>query len=406
MAVGQGVTRTWAYKVQSALGTAASGSGGQLLRRTGIDLAGAKESYSSNEIASHQQSTGATHGVGSSGGTISGEVSATTYGDFCQWLLRKDWAATSAIASLTLTIAASSSNYTVTRSTGDFLTGGIKVGDIVRLTGASLDANNVGKNLVVLNVTALALTVNVLNGETMTAQSAIASCTVTVTGKKTWTPTTGHTNKYVTFEDWSSDVARSQVYKDCQVTAMNVTAPTSGIVTVQFPVVGLAPAVRSGTQSLTTPTAETATSTMSSARFAVYVNGVRQGAVTGFTLNINGSIALGEAVLGSNSRPDTQKGRIMVEGSFTALFEDDTLAGYFDDEAVREVIVVLAEDLTDDADAISFSMPSVKFFSANGDDGEKQMARTYTIKAQRPAGAGTGTEHNDAILSIQDTTIA
>ena len=124
MTVAQGITRTWAYKVQSALGTAASGSGGQLLRRTSIDLAGTKDTYSTNEISSTQQSTGATHGVGSSGGTISGEMSATTYGDFQQYLLRKDWAATSAISSLSLTIAASGSNYTVTRATGDFLTGG------------------------------------------------------------------------------------------------------------------------------------------------------------------------------------------------------------------------------------------------------------------------------------------
>ena len=127
----QGISRTWAYKVQSGKGTPASGSGGQLLRRTGIDLSGKKDKYSSNEIASHQQSTGATHGVGSATGTISGELSATTYGDFIQWLLRKDWAATSAISSLSLTIAASGSLYTVTRATGDFLTGGIKVGDVI-----------------------------------------------------------------------------------------------------------------------------------------------------------------------------------------------------------------------------------------------------------------------------------
>lgn len=406
MTVGQGISRSWAYKVQSALGTAASGSGGQLLRRTSIDMTGAKETYSSNEIASHQQSTGATHGVGSSSGTISGEMSATTYGDFMQWLLRKDWAATSAISSLSLTIAASGANYTITRAAGDFLTGGIKVGDVIRLTGGSLNANNVGKNCVVLNVTDTVLTVNVLNEESLTAEGPIASCTVTVTGKKSWTPTTSHTNKYVTFEDYSSDVARSQLYADCQIASMGITAPATGLITTQFAVVGLAPPTRSGTQVLTTPTAETTTSVMSSARFAVYINGVRQGAVTSFTLNVNGNTELGEAVIGSNSRPDTKRGRIAVDGSFTALFEDDTLAGFFDDEAAREVVIVMAEDATDDADVVSISLPAVKFMSASGDDGEKQLVRTYSFVAQRPASAGTGTEHQDAICAIQDSTIA
>ena len=406
MAVAQGITRTWAYKVQVAKGTAASGSGGQLLRRTSITFDGTKDKYSSNEITSTQQSTGATHGVGSSSGSIAGEISATTYGDFMQWLVRKDWAATSAISSLSLTIAASGSNYTVTRAAGDFLTGGIKVGDVIRLTGGSLNANNVGKNLVVTNVTATVLTVNVLNGETLTAEGPIASCTVTVTGKKAWTPTSGHTNKYITFEDYSSDVTRSQLYADVQVASLAISAPSTGIITAQLGFVGLSPPTRSGSQVLTTPTAETTTSVMASSKFAVFINGVRQSVVTSFSLNINGNVSLGEAVIGSNSRPDTQKGRIIVDGQFTALFEDDTLAAYFDDEAAREVVIVMAEDLTDDADVISISLPAVKFFSANGDDGEKQLVRTYTIEAQRPAGAGSGTEHNDAIVSIQDSTIA
>lgn len=405
MTVAQGISRQWAYKVQSAKGTAASGSGGQLLRRTGIDLSGQKDSYSSNEIASHQQSTGATHGVGSASGTMSGEVSAGTYGDFTQWLLRKDWAATSAISSLSLTIAASGSNYTVTRASGDFLTGGIKVGDVVRLTGGSLNANNTAKNLVVLDATSTVLTVNVLNGETLTAEGPIASCTVTVTGKKTWTPTSGHTNKYITFEDYSSDVSRSQVYADVQPTALNFSAPATGIITVQIPLVGLSPASRSASQVLTTPTAETTTSVMSSAKFAVYIAGVRQPSVTSFTLNINGNITLGEAVLGANSRSDTQKGRIAVDGSFTALFEGDTLAAFFDAETAQEVVIVMAEDLSDDADCISISLPAVKFMSANGDDGEKQLVRTYNLVAQRPAGAGSGTKHQDAIIAIQDVTI-
>src|SRR5690606_9907516 len=120
----------------------------------------------------------------------------------------------------------------------------------------------------------------------------------------------------------------------------------------------------------------------------------------------NGNVALGEAVLGSNSRPDTQKGRIAVDGSFTALFEDDTLAGFFDDEAAREVVVVMAEDSTADADCIAISIPATKFFSADGDDGEKQLVRTYNIVAQKTGSGGSGTEHNDTICQIQDTTIS
>jgi hypothetical protein len=55
---------------------------------------------------------------------------------------------------------------------------------------------------------------------------------------------------------------------------------------------------------------------------------------------------------------------------------------------------------------VSFSLPATKFFSANTDDGEKQLVRTYSFTAQRPTGAGSGTKHNDAIVSCQDVTIS
>lgn len=405
MAVAQGINKTLAYKVQSGLGTAASGSGGQLLRRVTGAFNVTNDTYENNEIASHQQSTGATHGINRSAASLSGLASCSTYAAFQAALLRKAWAATTAISSVTLTIAASGSNYTITRSAGSWFTDGLKVGDVVVLSGGSLAAGNLNKNCVVTDIaSATVCTVNVPTGSSLTAEGPIASCTVTVTGKKTWVPTSSHTNLYYTFEEYYSDLTRSHVYQDVQVSQIALSVPATGNVQMNLDFVGLGSVSRTGTQVLTSPTAETSTTVFSSVNAYVYIDGVKQGAVSSVNLTITGNVAGGEAVVGSNNLPDVQRGRIAVTGTFTALYESDTLTTIRDDQTISEMIIVIADDSTDTADYVSIALPAVKVFSSDADDGEKQIVRTYNFTAQKTAAGGSGTEHNDTIIQLQDST--
>src|SRR5438067_13891272 len=117
MTVEQGIATTWAYKKQSGLNSVVSGAGGQLMRRVTNNLNVTKDSYENNEIVSHQQSTGITHGIAKSQGTLKGLVSGTTWMPVIASLAREDPAATSAISSLTATIDASGSNYMINRGT-------------------------------------------------------------------------------------------------------------------------------------------------------------------------------------------------------------------------------------------------------------------------------------------------
>ena len=407
MAIAQGINKTVAFKKQSGLGTVASGAGGQLIRRETATFNVTKDTYENNEIVSHQQSTGAVHGIARSAGTINGLLSGTSYQSFIASLLRKDWVATSAISSLSLTIAASGSNYTITRATGDFLTGGIKIGDVIQLSGGSLNSNNVAKNLVVVGVTATIITANVLkSGGTLTAEGPIASCTVTVMGKKAWVPTTGHTNEYYTFEEWFSDLTRSHVYPDIQIGMLDVGVPATGNVTASFGLVGLGAVTKSGSQSLTAPTAATTTAVMSSVAGAVYVGGTRYSNITTISIKIDGQVNPGEAVVGSNTIADVYRGRIKVSGSFSFVYENDTLAQPFEDETATSLILVLADARTDAANTVAFTMPRVKLFSNDADDGEKQIVRTVNFTAEINGSGGASLANHQTILSIQDSQVA
>jgi hypothetical protein len=178
MTVANVIATTVSRVKQSALGTAGS-SGSKLMRRVSLELNKQNDTYASNEIVDHQQSTGATQGPGRIAGTLKGELSAGSYDLEFAALLRKDFATPfTAITGASLTIAGSGPTYTVTRAAGDFLSGGVKRGMVVRLTVGSLNAANISKNLLVISATATVLTVVPLNGVALVAEGPIATCTV------------------------------------------------------------------------------------------------------------------------------------------------------------------------------------------------------------------------------------
>jgi len=405
MPVAQGINRFMAFKKQSGLNVTATGAGGQLVRRETATLGATREAYSSNEVVSHQQHTGDTHGVAKSQGSINGLLSPLTYQGFIESLLRRLATATSAITGLSLSIAVSGANFTITRGSGDFLTGGIKIGDVIRLSAGAFNANNLLKNILVIGVTATVLTVLVVDGTTLTAEGPITGSTVTVPGRKTFVPTASHTNDYYTFEEFYNDLTRSHLFPDVQIASAEIGVPSSGNVTANFGLIGLGARTKSGARVLTSPGAETTTNVVASVAGYVSIGGVRYTAITSATITIDGGVTHGESVVGSNFIPDVQRGRIKVSGQFTALYESDTLATPFDNATATNMILVLADTGTAPTDFVTIVLPQVKLFSDDGDDGEKQIVRTYSFVAEINSSAtgGTSLANNQTIISIQDS---
>ena len=61
----QGLYKKVSYKKQSGIGSAATGSGGQIIRRDSATFTKTKQTFSSNEINSFQQYTGDNYGSSS-----------------------------------------------------------------------------------------------------------------------------------------------------------------------------------------------------------------------------------------------------------------------------------------------------------------------------------------------------
>jgi hypothetical protein len=402
MTVAQGVAKQLAYKKQTGKGSAASGSGGQLLRRETATFSKKRDTYSANEITSHQQHTGDTHGIAASDATINGLLSPGTYKDLIGSLLRKDFAATSDITGLSITIAGTGP-YTLTDASATFLTDGIKVGDVVRLTAGTFAAGNDNNNLLVTAATETVLTVIVVNGGAMTAEGPIASATLSVPGKKTRAPTSGHTNDYYTFEEWFSDISKSHTWPDAQVAKADVGLPSTGNATINLSLMGLGKRTKGASQVLTSPAAETSTAILAAIRGVVMVGGTQFVTVTSAQISIDGGMSAGEAVIGSNYRTDNQRGTMKASGTITILYEDDTVGDIFDNEAATSLVLLSTDDASDDADFVAFSMSRVKIFGDDADDGKKQIVRSYTFTAEINGAGGTALANDQTTISIQDS---
>lgn len=403
--VAQGIVKTTAFVKQSALGSPGS-SGSKLLRRITFVPQADRDTFESNEIVSHQQSTGVAYGLKSVSAKLSGLLSAASYAPFMAAALRADFASGATTGALTNVTAASTSGAqgTLTRAAGSYITNGFKLFDIVRVTGfTSTGATNNSKNMLIVGLTATVMTVLRLDGSAVGNMASGDSVTITVAGKKSVAPLTGHTDDYFTIEDWYDDIDRSELFTDLKVNQIDIGLPATGNATIGIDFLGLGRSIGSS-QVCTSPAAATTTSIMTATNGAVYANGSALANVTGLTITINGGMQKGDAVVGSNSANDIARGRIKVTGQFTALFTDAALSALYDAETPISLVGLLLDNpLVGTTDFVKFVMGRIKITSDMPDDGEKTIVRTYSFTAEIDNNGGSSTIYDQSIIAIQDS---
>ena len=401
MALATGVFKQLAYKVESTYGALPAAASAQALRRVSSSLDLSKDTYQSNEIRTDLQVADFRHGVRRVKGSISGELSAKTYSDFIAAALKRDFAAVSAISGASITIAGSGPTYTVTRAAGSFLTDGVKLGDIIRLSVGTLNALNINKNLMVVTLTATVATVIVVNATAMFAEGPIASTTVTVFGKKTFVPTSGHTDKSYSIEHWYSDVAQSETFRGCKVQKVAVQLPPSGMATIGIDFTGMD--VTTGTvQYFTSPTAATTSGVLAAVNGVVRLNGITVAILTGLNFTIDCGTT-GDAVVGQNVVPNQFPGSVKVSGQATAYFQDATLRDVFLNETEVDLYAVFTSSSAATAEFVQFAFPRIKLGGASKNDGQGGLVQTLPFTALYNSAGGAGISSEATTISVQDS---
>jgi hypothetical protein len=403
MAIAAGVNKQVRIKKEATFGTAPGATGAVQLRRVESTLDLAKNTYQAEEIVSDYQVSDFRHGSRRVEGAINGELSPGTYQLLMAAALRKDFVAGATSGALTTVTAAAGPPGTFTRSAGSFINDGIKQGDIGRWTGwTTTGAANNARNYRVTDLTATVLTTSGLLDEVVAAKAAGDSVTFTVTGKKTWTPLTGHTNDSFSVEHWFSDIAQSELFRGCKVQSMEIALPATGLARSNFTFLGKD--ITTGVaEYYTTPTAAPTTGIAAAVNGVVRLQSVDVAVLTGISFTYQGGMT-GLEVVGATSTPDIFPGRVQISGQLTAAFENATLRDYFINETEVDLQVYLKLTSAINTDFLSFYFGRLKVGGAAKNDGEQGLIATMPFTALRDT-TGAATKKEQTSLSIQDSTL-
>lgn len=402
MPLAQGTAKVVSYKKETNWGVPAGASGAQQLRRVTASFNLVKETYESNEIRTDRQVADMRHGVRSAEGTLNGELSSQTYSDFMGSLLARDFTAVAPVTIASLDISAGlSGTWELERGAGDFIVDGYNVGQVIRLTATTIDAANENKNLLVTGVATDTLTVVVMNGTAMVAET-VTACDIVSPGQRTYVPKSGHTDQSYTIEEWYSDINQSEVYTGMKVGNMNVQLPASGLATVDFTFQGKDMSLTNTTQYFTAPTAQGSDGIYAAVSGLLVFNGVPIAVVTSVDFSVERALENAQ-VVGSNSIAEIFTGRIRTTGNMSVYFTDAEFRDKFDDEIPVSIVFAFTEGTAPDAKVLTFTLPKVKVGSFTKDDSETGLVASSSFVGILNDVTGTGLP--ETTIQIQDTAL-
>lgn len=408
MPISNGTAKQTRYKKESTFNTLPGATLAQLLRNVEANFDVDKETYQAAEKRGDYQVSDFRHGSRKTSGAIKGELSPKTYADFIASALRRDFTAGASASAVSVTIAVGSvvngiQQYTVTRAAGSFLTDGFKALDVARLTVGTLNALNINKNLFIVSLTATVLTVIVANGTAMFAEGPITGTTVSVFGKKTFAPSTGHTDQSYAIEQWYPDNTLSEVYPGNKAATIDIGLPASGMATIDIGFMGPGSiAINNAAAYYTSPAAATTTGLTAASNGVLCIGGVPVAICTNLSAKIDGGYS-GDPVVGSVTMPAIFPGDITIQGSFSAYFDGPTYRDAFLNETEMALGMVLTCDNTANSDFLAIALPRIKLKSAKRTDGKKGITITCEYMALLNFAGGAGISSEQTTMSVQDS---
>jgi hypothetical protein len=214
-------------------------------------------------------------------------------------------------------------------------------------------------------------------------------------------PATGHLDDSYAIEHFYSDVAQSELFLGCKLGQLSIEMPASGMATLAMQFMGRS-RTNDTSEYFTTPTAETDSGLLAAVNGLLYVGGTQVAVLTGLSFTVNRNLTA-EPAAGTNLYPGIVQGRYLVEGQFTAFFEDATFRDLFDNESEVSIVAALTESEAAAADFVTVVLPRVKVGGAAKDDGEKQLIQTLPFTALLNTAGGASVNSLRTTISIQDS---
>lgn len=344
------------YKVQSALGTAASGSGGKelpLAPSQGLRLL--KQVIEDPAIGNDGMRAVPRHGSRSVSGQTAAVVRLGALDELIEALCRGTWVASFTITQAAMTSITTTTN-TIVAAGGSWITQGLRIGDVITLTSHSTAANN-SKRLPVVGLTASTITVPA--GYLTADAGADSSFTVTVHKAVTQ----GVTKRYFTTDTYFADIDRSITSTDCVPSSLELALSPDGaaLATIGWTGINRASNASGASPVLTSPTSYE-TANMVAVDAVILQDGVVVTKLTGLQLTMDlGGETL--PVIGATTSPDVFLDNTRITGSFSIPMEDLTHFDAFANETAVELMVLLKEPESEPYDFFGFHLGNVRLTS-------------------------------------------
>lgn len=364
-----------ALKRETTPGVAAGASGGTQMRC----LSSPGLEYKRAQIQSNEKRADMLKSMGRLGavtvdGSYSHELSIGGATDImAEAIMRSTWSAaitTAASAFTTLTAGTS----TITGASGSFLTTGIRVGDVITLTGTAVSANN-NVNLRVVSVTASVITVagTPLTGGSADATGNLVRLKKVVNGA---TPT-----RYShTIEQYNTDVDQSEQFLGCRLTGLDLSCKPGQMATLQSTWMGLDRQILNTAASpyFTTPALTTGLDLIADDS-AIRFNGADVVTFTGLDLKF-AITAKSESVIGNFVAPDVFDNDLMITGTITGLRSDFTNLTLFGAETEFDLSVLFQEPTGSPRGALALYLSRVKIGAVQAPIlGDSALVETRTL---------------------------
>lgn len=394
MAIAKGVSKRVVIAEEgtngTSYGTAATTNANTELRRVVSTLSMNRDAFQSREILTSQQMRDARLGVKRPGGAIVSEVSPGANAWAWRAIARRAFTAGATAAG---TIAAS----TVNSSSGKFIyngsnpiTLGIKVGDIVKGSGFT-SASNTNALLRVSSVNTSEVYGAYLSSIPLVGEGSAASRAAIAVGKKTWVPSTGHSSVSMFVEHWFSDVSIGERFTGLKVAQIDLNVPPTDMATIQVSLMGQDMSTAAATYFSTAVTPASTNSVLAGVNGALAIDGVGQAGITSLRMTMTANLS-SDPVVGTNIIREQVDGRVVIQGSLTALFEDATMRDKFLSETTVQLHLVLVDSSTPVPNFVSLFLPKVKLTSNQKDDGEKAIIQSFDFMALEETSSTPNTE--------------
>lgn len=333
-------------------------------------------------------------------GSYSADASVGTFDPLLEAALRGTWTAAVAITEATAGLTSiTTGTSTIVAAAGSWLTAGVRVGDVVRLTGHSTAANN-SRNLRVTGVSALTLTV----AETLVAD-AVADTAFTLTIARKLVMPAVPVRRSFTFEQYGVDTDLTEQFTGCRVSSLRVTGQPDGMCILEFGIVGadLNPLATGASPYYTSPTV-TSTIALTLADATIRLGGADIAVLTSFEY-MHDLRAATLPVIGSTLTPDVFENPAQGSGSVSGVRSDFTNLNRFKNETELELHVLMVEPESEPKDFISLFLPQIKLTGTDtGFGGDGALIETMPfIVGPKDGASATGYNNSMVVLATSAT---